>query len=509
MPRQPPRAVRDAALGLVRDETYTNVALQDARQAWDAEQTVLNAKIDSLEHELKLAHWKRRHDRKLAINLCEKLAAYEENNPVGKLKRRDACTKHAKRIVQVLDRYDPADRAKLLMSALRISSSDGRDLREDILETQAFKRLLKKLHDARDLAIVKHLKAEVYTADAFSMLRLLIGMSKRECGLTQQCFKHIRMPDGRKRRFRLMTDSKQFPPAIFSLPEIVAYEKTAEEASQLELQGHADGCGADVAGKENSIDRVIVNELQFKHARHGGMATKGTYDDPHLWLITGDGAGLSAMYSGIRVGLVPGSTEYLNQSANDVSTILFYKVRTTLTCTGGGSAPPECAPFLCGRNLKRESRTRFLKVGSITFSPICGAFTTAASPVSSVPTVSPRGFSSKSYSARTSPLFASSTACSRTTPTASGRPAAAAATPTYLTSRSTRKHTTGKLLSRRSATVRMCPPGRRSGSPSLRSGRSSATAARGTFRRRRRAWWSLTPCAPSSRAWMRKSAKPR
>lgn len=383
MPRQRPRAEREAALGLVRDETYTNVALQDARQAWDAKQTELNAKIDSLEHELKMAQWKRRHDRKLAINLCEKLAAYEENNPVGKLKRSDACTRHAKRIVQVLDRYDPADRAKLLMSALRISSGDGRDLREDILETQAFKRLLKKLHDARDLAIVKHLKAEVYTADAFSMLRLLIGMSKRECGLTQQCFKHIRKPDGRKRHFRLMTDSKQFPPAIFSLPEIVAYEKTAEEASQLELQGHADGCGADVAGKENSIDRVIVNELQFKHARHGGMATKGTYDDPHLWLTTGDGAGLSAMYSGIRVGLVPGSTEYLNQSANDVSTILFYKVRT-LTCTGGDSAPPERAPFLCGRNLKRESHTRFLKVGSITFSPICGAFTTAASPVSSV-----------------------------------------------------------------------------------------------------------------------------
>ena len=41
------------------------------------------------------------------------------------------------------------------------------------------------------------------------------------------------------------------------------------------------------------------------------MATKGTEDDPHLWLITGDGAGLSRAESGVRVGLYAGSTEFV------------------------------------------------------------------------------------------------------------------------------------------------------------------------------------------------------
>ena len=91
-------------------------------------------------------------------------------------------------------------------------------------------------------------------------MRLIIGMSKRECGLTQQAFKHVRLPNGRKRRFRLAPDSKQFPPEIFSLPEIVAYEQQAEAASNLELQVHKDNRGADVAGKEFAIDQVIVNE---------------------------------------------------------------------------------------------------------------------------------------------------------------------------------------------------------------------------------------------------------
>lgn len=38
-----------------------------------------------------------------------------------------------------------------------------------------------------------------------------------------------------------------------------------------------------------------------------GMATEGTKDDPHLMLLTGDGAGLTADDSGVRIAVVAGS----------------------------------------------------------------------------------------------------------------------------------------------------------------------------------------------------------
>ena len=59
--------------------------------------------------------------------------------------------------------------------------------------------------------------------------------------------------------------------------------------------------------------------------RAQGMATLGTEGDPHLMCITGDGAGVSAKDSGVRVGHFPGSTNLLNQSSLDMVTWLFYR----------------------------------------------------------------------------------------------------------------------------------------------------------------------------------------
>ena len=47
----------------------------------------------------------RKNARKAATNLAEKFAALEDTTPAGKLKRRDDHAKHAKRIVQVLNRF--------------------------------------------------------------------------------------------------------------------------------------------------------------------------------------------------------------------------------------------------------------------------------------------------------------------------------------------------------------------------------------------------------------------
>ena len=58
------------------------------------------------------------------------------------------------------------------------------------------------------------------------------------------------------------------------------------------------------------------------------MATEGTKTDPHLMCISGDGAGLTAASTGVRVGHFVGSTNLLNQSSLDVVTWLFYKAQT-------------------------------------------------------------------------------------------------------------------------------------------------------------------------------------
>ena len=59
--------------------------------------------------------------------------------------------------------------------------------------------------------------------------------------------------------------------------------------------------------------------------RAKGMATLGSKGDPHLMCITGDGAGVSAKDSGVRVGHFPGTTNLLNQSSLDVVTWVFYR----------------------------------------------------------------------------------------------------------------------------------------------------------------------------------------
>ena len=60
-------------------------------------------------------------------------------------------------------------------------------------------------------------------------------------------------------------------------------------------------------------------------SRSGGMATKGTREDPHIMCITGDGAGLTGRDSGVRVAHFPGTTNLMNQSSLDIVNWVFYK----------------------------------------------------------------------------------------------------------------------------------------------------------------------------------------
>ena len=71
------------------------------------------------------------------------------------------------------------------------------------------------MHARRDAVISKHLRTEVYAAEAFALLRLVCKISKRECGLIHQSFKHEHMADGTRKRHRLAPDSAQPAPPLF------------------------------------------------------------------------------------------------------------------------------------------------------------------------------------------------------------------------------------------------------------------------------------------------------
>ena len=69
------------------------------------------------------------------------------------------------------------------------------------------------------------------------------------------------------------------------------------------------------------------------------MATKGTKEDPHIVNVTGDGAGLSAAWSGVRVSSFPGTTELLNQSSLDLSNWLLCAAARPPSLAAAGRRP--------------------------------------------------------------------------------------------------------------------------------------------------------------------------
>ena len=111
-----------------------------------------------------------------------------------------------------------------------------------------------------------------------------------------------------KERQKLRSGSKQNAPTIFGLAGINAADARAEEESGLKLKDHADRAGADICGKENALDHAMLQSIE-RTSRSGGMATKGTKEEPHLMCMTGDGAGSTDAKSSVRVGHFPGTTK--------------------------------------------------------------------------------------------------------------------------------------------------------------------------------------------------------
>lgn len=181
------------------------------------------------------------------------------------------------------------------------------DLLRKLLMTNGMAAARNALLEGHEKEIATHLLKNVYTDAHFSILRLVGTISKRVAGLIEQSVKWVHNSDGSKSRQMLhpRPGCRTPAPSLFSLAGIEREEERAAKETNLLLSDHADRKGADICGKAHAIDIAILDSIK-NSTRSGGMATTGDVSDPHLICITGDGAGLTARDSGVRVAHFPG-----------------------------------------------------------------------------------------------------------------------------------------------------------------------------------------------------------
>ena len=112
---------------------------------------------------------------------------------------------HATRFANEFDAYDTSDLLPIWVGVLRILCKRRApvDLRAQLVRSKFFKPVVTQIEVVRDTKIATYLKENVFPAAAFALSRLLINISKRECQLLNQIFKHQRRADGSKSRWRL------------------------------------------------------------------------------------------------------------------------------------------------------------------------------------------------------------------------------------------------------------------------------------------------------------------
>ena len=276
-----------------RDRAAVREARKEASEAAD--------KLRIANEEKQIAHRHRNTDQKRARAAEKELKKMEPpslsglHSEIPRLKfQSTAFYAHVDYGYQWLKRFHILDVPLLIIAVLH---KLGREKKTDLCKATVMSDGMKPTRDTllrkHEEEIAEHLTSKVYTADHFSLLRLVGGMSKRLCGLIEHSLKYVHHGDGTKTRQKLHPDSETHAPPMFEVKGINAAEARAEQESKMELKEHADRKGADICGKAYALDHAIMESIK-NSPRCGGMATKGSKTDPHLICVTGDGAGVSA-----------------------------------------------------------------------------------------------------------------------------------------------------------------------------------------------------------------------
>lgn len=126
----------------------------------------------------------------------------------------------------------------------------------------------------------------------------------------------------------MAADSRVPAPELFDLLGIMQVEQEEMKKTGVELTDALGGYRCASVTGLYGVDQAILNAIKAtEQSRTGGMATMGDcVDRAHIICITGDGANLTHGSTGVRVAFFCGSTEFLNQSSNDVTDLVMYQV---------------------------------------------------------------------------------------------------------------------------------------------------------------------------------------
>lgn len=313
----------DLAAALLKLQTQE----KDLRKAKDARNTS-DRKVKELEQ--RAADAEARAEKAEQQPKAEPVS--KSTKPLGKIKNKQTQKRRARMVAAQLGRQHADDVVPVLINAVRRVATKKKlslkDLVAQMVSTRAFASFRAQAYRMRDDIIYKHLREQVFTPEAFALLRLVLNDSKRECHIVAQSFKYDHLPNGKKKRRMLAPDSHKPVPPIFDVADIIKTETAALQKTGVTLHEGAERRSADVGGAPFSLDRHMQNlhdaASSAELSRSGGMAAAGTASDPDICCVTGDGAQVSGKYSIVDVGVFWGSTEYLSQSSMDVASIAIY-----------------------------------------------------------------------------------------------------------------------------------------------------------------------------------------
>jgi hypothetical protein len=167
--------------------------------------------------------------------------------------------------VSWLRRFHILDVPMVLVACMRsLGRESETDVCRDILMDKGMDTTRARLLHDHEKEIAAHLQEKVYTADHFSLLRLITGMSKRACGLINQSLKYVHNRDGTKTRQVMHPGSTVPAPDVFALKAIIESENRAEKESNFELRTGEDKRGADICGK---VCRAAAPSPMPRHSR--------------------------------------------------------------------------------------------------------------------------------------------------------------------------------------------------------------------------------------------------
>ena len=112
---------------------------------------------------------------------------------VKRLKPKSAAFyEHVQFGVSWLRRFHILDVPMVLVACMRsLGRESETDVCRDIMMDKGMDMTRARLLHDHEKEIAAHLQEKVYTADHFSLLRLITGMSKRACGLINQSLKYV------------------------------------------------------------------------------------------------------------------------------------------------------------------------------------------------------------------------------------------------------------------------------------------------------------------------------